>query len=129
VVGSQASAVHSLPSSQDTGVKTHPAAGSQVSVVQGSWSVQTTAVCTQAPVAGSQASVVHGWWSSQLMAGPGTQLPWAVHVGAAWHLSGAGGQSAIVAQRQTRRPRTAGPHRPERQSLLRKQACPTARKP
>src|SRR5437870_5391541 len=70
--------VHGLPSSHGAVllVNTHPVAGpTQLSVVQGLLSSQTTAVCVHEPSAGTQASVVQTSPSLQLTGAPGMQVP------------------------------------------------------
>ncbi|OQB97257.1 MAG: hypothetical protein BWX80_04139 [Candidatus Hydrogenedentes bacterium ADurb.Bin101] len=67
VMGSQLSIVHATASSQFFGVKTQPESGSQVSMVQGSLSLQSplSGVWMQFPVMGSQLSIVQAIPSSQ----------------------------------------------------------------
>jgi hypothetical protein len=65
----QKSGPSQTPPSTDVG--THaPVKGSQASAVHGLPSLHTTGAWTQAPVTGLQESVVHGSWSSQLLLVP-----------------------------------------------------------
>jgi len=55
-------------------VCTHPDIGSQESMMQGEWELQSTESCTH-PDIGSQLSVVQASWSSQLSGAPGWHTP------------------------------------------------------